>query len=85
MKEKLSPAQYQRLQTLWDVAQTDKQYRGMLSQIREQEKMYEKALNKLSREDSDAVRDFVSLCEGMNWRILEIAAQRMVFRFEKEK
>ena len=76
--------QRQRLYALWDQAQTDLKYKDMLKEMRELEKRYELVIDTLLEGDRDTVCDFVSLCEAMSWRILEIAAQKMVFRFEKE-
>lgn len=85
MTQELTAAQRQRLQTLWDISQTDSNYKAMLSEMRELEKRYEQVIEKMVDEDRDVVCDFVSLCEEMSWRILEIASQKMVFRFEKEE
>ena len=76
--------QRQRLYALWDQAQTDLKYKDMLKEMRELEKRYELVIDTLLEGDRATVCDFVSLCEAMSWRILEIAAQKMVFRFEKE-
>ena len=84
MSEKLTPAQRQRMQTLWDISQTDMEYKQMLLQMRELEKQYEQVIETLEDEARDIVCDYVSLCESMSWRILEIAGQKMVFRFERE-
>lgn len=85
MLEELSQAQRERLYTLWDMARTNTQYKEMLVKIRKLEKRCEEVLEKLSTEDRDAVCDFVSLCEEMNGRVLELASQKMVFRFETEE
>ena len=84
MANELTENQRQRLYALWDQAQTDLKYKDMLKEIRELEKRYELVIDTLPEGDRDTVCDFVSLCEAMRWRILEIAAQKMVFRFEKE-
>ena len=36
MSEKLTPAQRQRMQTLWDISQTDMEYKQMLLQSAEE-------------------------------------------------
>ena len=84
MRADLTNAQRQRLQTLWDIAQNDLAYKEMLRQMRDLEKHYEDTIEKMSGDDRDTVCDFVSLCEEMSWRILEIAAVKMIFRFETE-
>lgn len=70
--EELSLAQRERLNTFWSLAHVDKQYREMLLKMRACEKRYEEVYARLSYEDT-------------NGRILEIASQKMVFRFEREE
>ena len=84
MQKELTVAERQRLQTLWDISQTESAYKDMLNEMRQLEKRYEEVIEKMEDADRDIVCDFVSLCEAMSWRILEIASQRMVFRFERE-
>lgn len=84
MSEELTNSQQLRLHALWDISQTDLKYKEMLAQMRELERCYERVIEKLADADRDTVCDFVSLCEAMSWRILEIAAQKMIFRFERE-
>ena len=84
MRADLTENQRQRLQTLWDIAQNDRAYKDMLYQMRDLERHYEDVIEKMEDGDRDTICDFVSLCEAMSWRVLEIAAQQMVFRFEKE-
>lgn len=84
MREELTDAQRLRLSTLWDISQTDLEYKKMLEEMRQLEKLYETVIEKMDDTDRDTVCDYVSLCEEMSWRILEIASQKMVFRFEKE-
>ena len=52
---------------------------AMLHQLREVEHAYDIVLGKLSAEDMNTVCDFVSLCEGINERMLAFACQKMVF------
>lgn len=85
MLKDLTQAQRQRLQTLWDASQADVQYKEMLSELRELERKYEQVIQKLEDAERDVVCDFVNLCESMSWRILEIASQKMMFRFEREE
>lgn len=85
MVEELTNSQRQRLNTLWGISQTDSEYKDMLLQMRELERKYEDVIEKLDHMDRDIVCDFVSLCEAMSWRILEIASQKMIFRFEGEE
>lgn len=84
MTETLTDAQRQRLYALWDQAQADKEYKAMLEEMRNLESRYELVIEKLDDAQRDTVCDYVSLCEAMSWRVLELASQKMVFRFEKE-
>ena len=84
MQKELTVAERQRLQTLWDISQTEPAYKDMLNEMRQLEKRYEEVIEKMEDADREIVCDFVSLCEAMSWRILEIASQRMVFRFERD-
>ena len=84
MTETLTDAQRQRLYALWDQAQADKEYKAMLEELRNLESRYELVIEKLDDAQRDTVCDYVSLCEAMSWRVLELASQKMVFRFEKE-
>ncbi len=63
-------------------AKADKVYRNMLTELTDLEKRYDKVLSSLSAEDMDTVCDFISLLQEIDDREIEIACQRMVFRFE---
>lgn len=64
---------------IWELSQTEPEYCKMLMEIRELEKEYEKALAQLPEKEENAVRDFVSQCEAMSWRMLQIACAMMRF------
>ena len=64
---------------VWELGKTDLQYRLMLEELREKEKEYGKVLGTLSEEQYDIVCDYVSLCEAMSWRMLEVACVLMEF------
>ena len=49
----------------------------MLIEVRELEKEYEAAIGCLTEEQEKAVRDFVTQCEAMSWRMLQIACSIM--------
>ena len=55
------------------MAAADPQYRQMLLDMRVIENRYNTVLATLSAEDQDTICDFVSLCEEMSWRMLELA------------
>ena len=60
---------------IWDMAQKDPQYAQMLKQLGELEQRYEEVLQTLPTEQQDVICDFVSQCEAMSWRMLEIACE----------
>ena len=70
---------------IWELSQAETEYRRMLEEIRELEKEYESALALLPKKQEDAVRDFLSHCEAMSWRMLQIACSMMDFSENGEK
>ena len=60
---------------IWEMAQKDPQYAQMLKQLGELEQRYEEVLQTLPTEQQDVICDFVSQCEAMSWRMLEIACE----------
>lgn len=54
-------------------ASDDPQYRQMLMDMRAIERKYNAVLSTFSAEEQNAVCDFVSQCEEMSWRMLELA------------
>lgn len=61
------------------LAQKDVAYICMLRDMVDMEKKYDAVLRKLSDDDRNAVCDFVSQCEDMSWRMLELACMFMQF------
>lgn len=55
------------------MAAIDPQYQQMLLDMRAIEKRYNAVLATLSAEDQNSICDFVSQCEEMSWRMLELA------------
>ena len=64
---------------IWELSQTDGRYRKMLMDIRALEKEYEAAIAMLPQKQEDLVREYVSQCEAMSWRMLQIACAIMQF------
>ena len=64
---------------LEELAKEDAQYCQMLLDMRLIEKRYNSVLSKLSSEDQNSVCDFVSMCEEMSFRMLELACIYMEF------
>ena len=62
------------------LANGDEEYYRMLQQMRELEKGYDAVVQTLKPDQQDAVCEFVSLCESMSRRILEIACGYMDFK-----
>ena len=54
------------------LAAEDPQYQQMLMELRVAEKKYNELLSAMPMEEQDIIFDFVSLCEGMRWRMLEL-------------
>lgn len=65
----------QRVWKIWEAGQSDPQYRAMLMEIRILEKKYDAVLQALTEKQQDIICDYVSLCEEMSWRMLEIACE----------
>lgn len=70
---------------IWKISQTEPKYREMLLQIRTMENAYEEALSLLPKEQEAAVRDYISQCEAMSWRMLQIACAVMAFPGEENR
>jgi len=75
----IDKAAVERAWKIWKLSQTEPEYHEMLMEIRETEKKYEEALDLLPKEQEATIRDFVSLCEAMSWRMLQIACSLMCF------
>lgn len=63
----------ERMDIVAKLAQDDIPYRQMQIDMRAIERKYNAVLSKLSAEDQNSVCDFVSQCEEMSWRMLELA------------
>lgn len=63
----------ERMNIVAKLAQDDIPYRQMQIDMRAIERKYNAVLSKLSAEDQNSVCDFVSQCEEMSWRMLELA------------
>lgn len=70
---------------IWELSQAETEYRRMLEEIRVLEKEYESALALLPKNQENAVRDYLSHCEAMSWRMLQIACAMMEFPQNGEK
>ena len=62
-----------KMEEIEQMAAEDPQYRQMLLDMRAIEKRYNAVLATLARDDQNAICDFVSQCEEMSWRMLELA------------
>ena len=62
---------------IWELGQSEAEYRAMLINIRQLEREYERILQDLHAEQESVLRDYVSLCEEMSWRMLQIACATM--------
>lgn len=75
----------ERFWKVWRTGQTEPVYQMMLVRIRELEKQYEEVLETLPQEQDAVIRDYVSQCEEMSTRMLEIACTLMHFSETEEK
>ena len=67
------------------LAKEDKQYSEMLREIRVLERRYDEILCQLPYDRQDIICDFVSLCERMSQRMLEIACTLMYFPDDQQQ
>ena len=63
----------QMARAIWRLSQTEPEYQKMLAEARSLENEYEDAVTQLPHKQEIAVRDFLSHCEAMSWRMLQIA------------
>ena len=61
---------------VWEAGQHDPQYAQMLKELVRLEQKYDAVLQMLPVEQQDIICDFVSKCEEMSWRMLEIACEK---------
>ncbi len=64
---------------LWDRAQRDPEYAAMFAEMDRLERRYEAVLEQLPNFSEDTIRDYVSQCEGMSRRMLELACEELLF------
>lgn len=69
----------QHMDTIDALANGDDQYFSMLKDMRILEKQYNDVLRTLTADQQNTICDFVSLCEEMSWRKLELACIHMQF------
>lgn len=69
----------QRMRIIQLLAESDTEYNNMLREIEILEKKYDLVLRTLPNDAQDVVCDFVSQCEEMSWRMLELACTHMRF------
>lgn len=68
-----------RMNTIDLIAKGDAEYHRMLKEVRQLEKQYDMILQTLSADQQDIVCDYLSLCEEMSERKLELACTFMRF------
>lgn len=69
----------ERFNLVWKIAEGDREYCRMLERNAELEKGYFEVLETLPIEQQDAIQDFLMSCEGLSWRMLEVACEIMRF------
>ena len=70
---------HRRMKLIELLAKGDEEYSRMLRENRELERKHDEVLQTLLTEQRDAVCDFVTQCEEMSWRMLELACTYMRF------
>ena len=68
-----------RMLTIELLAQENSQYRQMLQENAELERKFNAVLSDLTTEQMDIICDFLTHCEAMNDRLLELACTYMRF------
>ena len=61
------------------IAKTDGRYTEMLQECKKLEEKYECVLNEINTEQMDIICDFLTHCEAMSDRLLELACMYMRF------
>lgn len=69
----------QRMAVIDALSNGDDQYAAMLKDMRVLEQEYNNVLHTLTGQQQNAVCDYISLCEEMSWRKLELACTHMIF------
>ena len=69
----MSKRNWEGIEKIQSVAMRDLQYRQMMLDMRLIEKRYNSVLSNLSSDEQNAICDFVSQCEEMSFRMLELA------------
>lgn len=64
---------------LEQIAKEDGAYSAMLRENMALERRYEQLLRAMDPKDRDVVCDFLSSCEELSWRMLELACIHMQF------
>ena len=68
-----------RMEWIEETAKGDAEYQRMLAELHPLEKSYFEVLRTLPTDQQDIICDFVSQCEEMSWRMLELAYMNMYF------
>ena len=63
---------------IWERAQSDPEYAGMLEELKELEPLYVSILGALTPEQRDLIDRIVTLRESMNRRMLEFSCEAFV-------
>lgn len=75
----MDKALLKRMDAVRSLAQEDSIYKRMLEDMSSMEQKYFSVLGTLSSDQQDIICDFVSQCEEMSYRMLEIACTLMHF------
>lgn len=69
----------ERFNTVWMLSEGDEEYYQRKKENAELEKRYFDVIERLPIEQQEIIQDFLMSCEGMSWRMLEVACTLMRF------
>lgn len=74
-----------RFNAVWEIADSDDEYLELKKKNWELEQKYFEILGTLPYDQQDIFQDYLMNCEGMSWRMLEIACTLMRFPTDGEE
>lgn len=73
----MNPTEQRRLERLESIARRDLEYIRMMQDLRPMERAYQDLLVRMTDADRDIICEFVSQCEEISYRMLELACRYM--------
>lgn len=75
----MNPTEQRRLERLESIARRDLEYIRMMQDLRPMELEYNRLLSTMPDTDRTVICEFVSQCEEISYRMLELACRNMRF------